>query len=246
LVLIPHASTERPPEIKREWLSKNQRQLLYSDSSETDRGSERIYDLKSVIGCEQLIFPYSQVYLNACRHPDVIEQICPVSIRGTVVYKTGREPSPDFRRKLVRKHVEPFFKRVGKFKGKLILNGHTTIAGHSSMEEELNYDIFVYDQGMIRGRKRIFAPNGLVERYATELRQRLPRLRIGVNPPLYVDVYDRFCYDFGWRRSGGGIPTIHQETDEGLYIKNNRMIPAKVRQLRNAFAESLRAVADTL
>ena len=85
---------------------------------------------------------------------------------------------------------------------------------------------------------RKFAPDDLVKIYVNELRKRLPGVAIGINS-AYMDVDEYICDRFGWRSSGSGIPIIHQETDENLYIKNNKLILKKLNQLRDIFAEAL-------
>lgn len=99
MVIIPHASRQRPPEIRREWLSKNQRYLLYSETSETDRYSQLLYHFDDIINCRELVFPYSQIYLNICRDPNKIDEICPLTIRGRDVYSDRRPMEMHFRKK---------------------------------------------------------------------------------------------------------------------------------------------------
>ncbi len=235
LIIIPHASRQRPKEIKKKWLSKNQRYLLYSETSETDRYSEQLYNIKK-FGFQQIFFPISQVYINICRDPKKIDEICPIGIRGKKVYNTNL--SKDFRKKLIRKYTFPFYKKIEKFKGKLILNGHTTISGHSSMEKDLPHQI-VISNIMKKGKStRKFAPDNIIKIYVDELRKRLPDVKIGINS-IYVEVYDYLCDRFGWKEKGRGIPLIHQETDENLYIENNKLNQKKLNRLKKIFAESL-------
>ncbi|MDP3989779.1 MAG: N-formylglutamate amidohydrolase [archaeon] len=236
LVIIPHSSRKRPIEIKKAWLSRNQRSLLYSGPSETDRCSQKLYDLREFLNNKQVLFPISQVYVNVCRHPDKLDDVCPLEIRGKQVY--NRDISEEFRKKLVKRYAFPFYKKIEHFKGNLILNGHTTITNHSSLNQQLKHQI-VISNIQIKGNKvRKFAPDKLIKIYVEELRNRLSGIKIGVNS-VYVNVYDHFCDKFGWKKNKGGIPIIHQETDESLYIKGNKLDVRKLNKIRKAIAESL-------
>jgi hypothetical protein len=233
LVIIPHSSRKRPKEIKKEWLSKNQRYLLYSETSETDRYSERLYNLK---GFKKILFPLSQIYINICRSPMEIKKICPLKINGKKIY--NKDISLENRKKLVKKYAFPFYKKIDNFKGKLILNGHTTISGHSSLKETLHHQIVISNIMKRKGKVIKFAPDEIIDIYVSELKKRLPNIKIGINS-VYVDVYDYICDKFGWKKEGKGIPSIHQETDESLYIKDNKLNKKKLKKLSSVFAKSL-------
>ncbi len=237
LVIIPHASTKRPRELKKEWLTKNQEYLLRSGDAETDRYSELLYDFRRIIGNQQLLFPFSQVYINVCRHPQKLGEICPYEICGKKIYK--KDISDQLREILVQKYATPFFDEIRNFKGSIILSGHTTISGHSSLEDiNLPHQIIISNIIEKGSRTRKFAPDKLIRIYVEELRKRLPDISIGVNS-VYVEVYDYICDRFGWQKGRKGTPIIHQETDESLYIIDNRLDLKKLKMLKTLFAEAL-------
>ena len=93
LVIIPHSSRKRPREIRKEWLSKNQRYLLYSETSETDRYSELLYNFGKIINNKQALFPISKVYLNVCRNPNDLDETFPLKIVNKEVYLDNEIPS---------------------------------------------------------------------------------------------------------------------------------------------------------
>ena len=236
LVIIPHSSRKRNREIKKEWLSNNQRFLLYSGSSETDRYSELLYDFRNLLDNQQILFPISQIYVNICRHPERLDEICPLEIRGKKIY--NQEISAELRKQLIKRYTVPFYKKIEQFKGNIILNGHTTTLDHLGLKRKLSHQIVISNiQKRGNGVKR-FAPDKLIEIYVKELRKRLPRIKIGINS-VYVDIYDHFCDRFGWKKNGEGIPIIHQETDESLYIKDNKLDRRELNKLRTAIAEAL-------
>lgn len=144
---------------------------------------------------------------------------------------------------MVLRYANSFYRQISSYSGKLALNGHTTIAGHSSLTGELSEHIILSDYFLIGKKKIVSAPVGLIECYADELKRRLPWLKIGLNTEVYINVYDHILYRFGYRR-GGGIPMIHQETDEALYIEGNRLKRWKLERLRRAFASALLATAE--
>ncbi|MFA5127613.1 MAG: N-formylglutamate amidohydrolase [Patescibacteria group bacterium] len=236
LVIIPHASRARPKEIKADWLSGHQERFLSSNEAETDRYSDKLYNFQQLIGSRQLLFPYSQIFLNVCRRPSKLNESCPLNIRGVDVYKI--KPSVIFRKELIKKYCYKYYDKISRFNGVIIFNGHTTIAGHSSLKEKLRHRIVISNITKVGEKTRKFAPDDLVKIYVNELRKHLPGVTIGINS-AYMDVDEYICDKFGWRNNGSGIPIIHQETDEGLYIKNNKLDRKKLNKLRDIFAEAL-------
>ena len=245
MVIIPHGSVGRPPEIKKSWLSENQNQLLFGVSSETDRGTGQLYDFRKILHNRQLVFPYSQVYINAVRNPKMLNDSIPTSIRGVSVYKKALDRK--FRKKLLVKYFLPFYKKIGVAEKTIIFNGHSTVAGHSGLgKEKFNDDIVLSNYMIDKGKRIYFAPNKYLDFYAKELKKRAPFLKIGKNS-VYSSVYDHICAKFGWdgkSARGKRVPVIHQETDEGLYIQNNKINLKKLKRLRKVFAESLLATME--
>jgi len=241
LVIIPHSGLKRPKEIKPSWLSKYNYQLIYSPKCETDRGTKELYDFRKILGNKQLVFPFSQIYINICRHPKKLDKVIPTFIRKNPVYKKGKEPSIKLRKKLLKKYYFPFYEKIKKARKSLILNGHSMVVGHESLgKEKLKEDIVISDWMKLDGHFIRFAPKKLADFYAKELRKRLPELKIGRNS-VYTSSYDYICYKFG---KNGKIPVIHQETEESLYMNGNKIDRKKLETLRKAFAESLKATIN--
>jgi len=239
LVIIPHSSTNLLPEIKKNYLSKEGREMIYSRNAETDWFSEKLYNFCNILGNEQIIFPYSQVFLNVCRNPKYFDSSVPTKIRGISVFKKNFIPTVNERKKFVEKYSLPFYQQISNFKGKLIFNGHTTIPNHSSLNSELKYDIALSSFFIRDGKKVVFAPEEILLLYANELKKRFPNLRIGIND-LYLDVYEYICDKFGWKGEGSsGIPIIHQETNEELYFKKGIFNEKELDKLRKGFADAL-------
>jgi hypothetical protein len=243
LVVIPHASVSFPREIPRSILVKDYKKFLIGEESETDRGTASIYNLKKTLDNNVLSFPVSQVFINVCRNPNNLDEACPLFIRDAPIYRKGMEPNIHLRRALVERYSLPFYKSIQNTKKGLILNGHSTIAGHSSLgNEKLQDDIVLSSFLIAEGEKIQFCPDYIIAKYKDELKKRLPDLKIGVNS-VYLDSYDQMCVMFGGNFNGMNsvrVPIIHQETDENLYInKNGKVIKENVEKLRKAFAESL-------
>lgn len=247
LVIIPHAGLSRPREISVEWLSEYNEQLIYSEDCETDRETDKLYDLRDILGNKQLIFPISQVYINVSRQPEKLDESVPLFIREIPVYQRGKEPSIELRNKILKKYYYPFYEKIKKTKKTLILNGHSMIAGHASLgEEKIEEDIVLSDWCNLNGRRIQFAPKKLVDFYADQLRKRLPNLKIGRNS-VYVSSYDYICAIFGTGNEKGNhdrVPVIHQETNENLYLRNNKIDYKKLNFLRKVFAEAISSTID--
>ncbi len=234
LVLIPHSSTKRPKEIKKNLLHPNHKKMLFGDSAETDRGTEKLYNLKQIINVNQIVFKIGQIYVNVLRHPNKLEESIPTHIRGKPIYKIGKEIDLKLRKKLIKKYHSDFYNHIKKLKPKLIFNGHSTITGHSSLKnEKLIWDIFLVKSTTEYLGKYKPLEEKITNFYIDELKKRLPNLKICVSN-LYVNNYDHI-FSITKRK----VPVITQETNENLYIKNNKINLKKVKILRKAFAESL-------
>ena len=192
LVIIPHSGTKIPSEIIISSISKKGFEMVGSPNAETDWFSDKLYDFRKILHNKQLVFPYSQVFLNVCRSPENINSAVPVSIRGNPVFEKNSIPTLEERKNLLKKYYLPFYEKIKSFKGKLIFNGHTTVSGHSSLNSGLNYDIALSSFFIQNGKKIIFAPEKVLMIYAKELKKRFPSLRIGIND-LYMDVYEYIC-----------------------------------------------------
>lgn len=242
LVVILHSCIARPPEIKDEWLAPGHGLLLEGAEAETDRGTDKLYDFRDIIENQQLIFPYSQIYINASRDPHNLDEAVPLNIREKAIYLPSKEPSLELRQELINKYYYPFYEQIRQTGKSLILNGHSTVAGHGSMGvEKLDWDIVLSDWLEYQGKVIRFAPPGYIDFYATEIQKRRPALRIG-KTSVYSSTYDGVCVSFGWdgeEPQDNRVPVIHQETDEGLYITSNQIDEQNLRNLRSLFAESL-------
>lgn len=244
LVVTLHSSTARPPELKNEWLSGHQSSLLEGDAAETDRFTSELYDWRAILGNQQIEFPYSQVYINASRHPQDLAEVVPLQIRDQSIYRPGFEPSRPLRQALIKNYYLPFYEAVKQTSKSLILNGHSTVVGHASLGTQvLKWDIVLSDSLEYRGQLIRFAPAGYIDYYAAEINQRLPHLRIGKNS-VYLSVYDHLCVTLGWdglSTQNHRVPVIHQETDESLYITDGQLDRSKLQSLRQVFAMSILA-----
>jgi len=242
LVVIPHSGIKRPKEIKKEWLSEYNYELIHTEDCETDRGTKELYNFRKILGNKQLTFPVRQIYINICRHPKKLNESVPLLIRNTPVYKKGKELSVELRKKLLEKYYFPFYKKITNAEKTIILNGHSMIAGHESLgAENLKEDIVISDWEKLNGKLIKFAPKELADFYASELRKRLPNLKIGRNS-VYTSYYDHICAIFGTdkkTKEDNRVPVIHQETLESLYMEGNKVNGRKLEILRKAFAESL-------
>jgi hypothetical protein len=241
LVLIPHASTKRPREIKKAWLSKHQNEFLFSEKAETDRFTEKLYDFKKIIGNKELKFPISQVYLNICRNPNNLDKSAPIMINEKPVYI--KNISQDFRKKLIKKYIFPFYKKIENTQKSLILEGHSTVSNHHSLgNSSLNYDIVISNTQIDKDlkNKEIFCPEYILKIYKEEIEKRMPELKVGINS-VYTDINDILASKFGSSKlkEGKKCALIHQETDENLYITNNKPDMFKISKLRKVFADSL-------
>ncbi len=241
LAVIPHSSVARPKEIKKSWLSEDEKIFLYSKTAETDRGTKELYDFTKILGNKQLVFPHSQIFINVCRKRQNLNESVPLDIRGERVYKKGKEPSLKIRKELIKKYYEPFINRIEKTKKSLILNGHSTIAGHGSLDnKKLGYHILLLNYFIVSGKKKVCAPLKIIKHYAIELKKRFPNLKIGLNKE-YNHGYETIGVEFGTDQicEGRKVPVILQETDESLYMKGDKINYQKLNRLRKAFASSL-------
>ncbi len=240
LVVIPHAGLRRPQEIPANWLSNNINELI---ETETDWNTELLYDLRQILANRQLIFPINQVFINACRHPRVLDDCVPLTINEDLIYR--RNPSIALRRELVKKYLLPFHKKISATRKSFILEGHSFIKGSldnkgKKIEDDITLSDFVNSYLDPKGGIRT-APEGYLDFYAEELRKRLPGLVIGKNS-VYTSVYDHILSMNSWdgkQEKGNRVPMIHQETDEGLYIRNKKPDMKAISKLRRAFADSL-------
>jgi len=242
LVIGPHSGTKRPSEIKKEWLSEYQNRFLYGNDCETDRYTEKLYDFRKILTNHQIVFPYSQIYINICRSINNLNDVFPLYINKLPVYKIIENINLKLKKKLLKKYYFLFYKQIGKIDKKLILNGHSTIAGHQSLgKEKLNADIVLsnylkYERKIIK-----FAPDEYLDFYENEIKKRMPFLKIEKNS-IYISTYDAICYKFGWdgiSKKTGRVPVIHQETNEKLYMDSNKINFKKLKILRNCLAKSL-------
>jgi hypothetical protein len=225
LVIIPHSSTRRPPEIKKDWLSPHQKQFLFGATAETDRFTDRLYDFRELLKNQQQIFRISQVYVNICRNPANLNEAVPLFIGDLPVYQKGKELNEVFQRRMLIDYYFPFYEELDFRRKRLIFIGHSTIAGHRSLNgQKLEHDIVLSD-----------CPGS--EKYAvfykSELKKRWPGLKIGRNS-IYQSVDDNVCSAFAL-----GTPMVHQETNEALYIVNSEVIEEKLEKLNRLFAQAL-------
>lgn len=240
LIVIPHAGLKRPKEIPARWLSRDIEKII---ETETDWYTDLLYDFREILSNNQLIFPINQVFINACRHPGILDSCVPLNVNGNKIYT--RNPSAVLRRKLVKRYLDPFYEKIQKTRKTFILDCHSFVKGSLDNEgKEIKNDIILTDivtsnldpKGGLKT-----APEGYLDFYRRELKKRLPELTIGKNS-FYNSVYDHILAMNSWdgiRMKGNRVPIIHQETNEKLYISNGKPDMKAIARLKRAFSDSV-------
>ena len=141
LIVIPHSSLKRPFEIKKNQLSVQVESLI---NQENDWGTDKLYDFRKILGNKQIVFHFNQVFINACRHPKILDDCVPLKIHGKEIYKKGFELSNLIRKKLIKKYLLTFYKKIRESKRTFILAGHSFVAGTlDPLGIKMDYDIIL-------------------------------------------------------------------------------------------------------
>ncbi len=242
LVVVGHSGLAVPVEIPLDSLSEHFTTLLGS----VDWYTDCLYDFRDLLDNRQLVFPYCSLILEANRHPGHIEESVPLrDVYGRAVYRRQRQPGQKLRRKLAVKYLQSFHSEIEKnimAGAELMLDGHSTVSARGMADHQvelMNYQHSAFDEQAIT-----FCPQELVEEYAAELRKNLPEILVTVNASTYHQVYGHICSAHSvnsLRREGNRVPAIIQETNERLYLNQDRSPDVQaLNRLRRAFAVSLR------
>jgi hypothetical protein len=250
LVCIPHSGIACPPEISISTLSEHQQALAENN---VDWYTNHLYNFEDFLGNSQVIFPYSQVYINANRHPDTLDESVPLILDGLQVYKTGLEPSVE-QRQLMLKHHLNFHHAIAGYEKIFILDGHSTVTGHQDAAGiEAVDDIIISDWQKSKldppdGIRT--APTGYLETYGEELERRLSGFNIRITQnTTYSATYGHVMATHGWDgkfENKHRAPLLLQETNEALYIKNGIPDVKAIEELRRIFSEAIKAMLEKM
>lgn len=243
LVVIPHSGIVIPAEIPLESLSERFPEMVRN----VDWYTNWLYDFRDFLDNRQIVFPYCSLILEANRHPGILDDSVPLKdIRAEGVYKTQMEPDEELRKTLSRKYLTAFHASISdaiESGAEFLLDGHSTVTARGVADNQI--DLMNFQHSHLDPKPRHFSPDVYIETYATELRKRLPEVRVTVNSSEYYTVYGHVCTEHSVNalgRIGRQAPAIIQETNERLYKNPDRTPNVKaINRLRRAFAESILA-----
>jgi hypothetical protein len=243
LVAIPHSGIVIPSEIPLESLSERFPALVQN----VDWYTNWLYDFRDLLENRHVVFPYCSLILEANRHPDILEDSVPLKdVRGESVYKTQREPDDELRKVLAKKYLTTFHKTIEdciESGVEFLLDGHSTVTARGVTDNQI--DLMNFQHSYLDEKPRYYSPNVYVEAYATELRRRLPEVKVTVNSSEYYTVYGHVCAGHSVNamgRVGRRVPAIIQETNERLYKNQDRTPNVEaINRFRRVFAESIHA-----
>ncbi|HAS27624.1 MAG TPA: hypothetical protein DCR59_00210 [Dehalococcoidia bacterium] len=249
LVVIPHSGIFIPREISVNNLSEN----FTEYTGDIDWYTHWLYDFRDILGNSQVIFPYCSLILESNREPYKLDDSIPLKNRlGKDLYKKGKAPDITLRRSLAEKYLLSFHDAISNSiennNISFMLDGHSTITSHGvgdNQIELMNYQVSVVDQS-----ETVFCPDIFIETYAEELAIRLPEVKITINESKFDYVYGHVCGKHSTnslKRQENRVPAILQETNQNLYMKNDKTPDIKsIETLRRAFAESLASMINTV
>ena len=243
LVVIPHSGIVVPGEIPLESLSEQFPALVQN----VDWYTNWLYDFRDLIENRHIVFPFCSLILEANRHPDIFEDSVPLKdVRGESVYLMQREPDDELRKVLSKKYLTTFHKAIEdciESGVEFLLDGHSTVTARGVADNQI--DLMNFQHSYLDEKPQYYSPNIYVESYATELRKRLPEVKVTVNSSEYYTVYGHVCAEHSVNaigRVGNKVPAIIQETNERLYKNPDRTPNVEaINRLRRAFAESIHA-----
>ncbi len=241
LVVIPHSGIVIPEDIPLDSLSDDFPGMIRS----VDWYTNWLYDFRDLLDNKQIVFPYCSLILESNRHPDVLEDCVPLKdVRGTPVYRPGREPGEELRKFMSGKYLYPFHQSIGEEISRdkeFLFDGHSTVSARGMTDNQI--DLMNYQVTALEGKPRHFCPDSIVETYAEALQRRLPEVRVTVNASEYDTTYGHICAEHSvnsLKREGNRVPALLQETNEKLYRNADRTPNIEaLNRLRRAFAESL-------
>jgi N-formylglutamate amidohydrolase len=240
LVVIPHSGILIPEEIPTASLSPDFPRLMRN----IDWYTNWLYDFRDILSNAHLSFPYCSLVLEANRHPARLEEAVPLKdVLGEPIYRQGKEPSQELRRRLSRKYLQAFHQSLRReiARGRVfMLDGHSTVTAKGVVDNQIELMNFQLSKD---GERQYFCPDAFIESYAEELSKRLPDIKVTVNESKYMNVYGHICGAHsvnGPTRVGNRAPAILQETHQRLYTNEDRTPNVEaLERLRRAFAESL-------
>jgi hypothetical protein len=242
MVVIPHSGVVIPKEIPLDCLSED----FFSLVQNVDWYTNWLYDFRDFLGNRHLVFPYCSLVLEANRHPEILDDSVPLKdVRGRAVYAAGCEPAMKLRAALSSTYLKAFHDTIEDniVQGAIFLfDGHSTVTARGVADNQIDLMNFQYsrlDEGPL-----YYSPEIYVETYASELRKRLPEVKVTVNSSEYYTIYGHVCAAHSVNEMGpvgSKAPALIQETNERLY-KNPDRTPnlMAINRLRRAFAESIR------
>ncbi|MBN2062877.1 MAG: N-formylglutamate amidohydrolase [Deltaproteobacteria bacterium] len=241
LVVIPHSGIVIPSEIPMESLSEDFPILAQN----VDWYTNWLYDFRDMLGNRHLVFPYCSIVLEGNRRPDIIDDSVPVQdVKGRPVYRKGHEPPMTVRRQLSDRYLKEFHRNIENAimdGAEFMLDGHSTVTAQGVGDNQI--DLMNFQHSPLDLAPLHYCPDVYVETYASELRKRLPEVKVTVNASEYYKVYGHVCAAHSvneLKRVGARVPAFIQETNECLY-KNTDKTPDihAINRLRRAFAESI-------
>ena len=243
LVVIPHSGIVIPGEIPLESLSARFPALVQN----VDWYTNWLYDFRDLLENRHMVFPYCSLIVEANRHPDILVDSVPLKdVRGESVYKNQREPDIEQRKALSMKYLKTFHRRIEdciESGAEFLLDGHSTVTARGVTDNQI--DLMNFQHSYLDENPRYYSPEVYVESYATELRKRLPEVKVTVNSSEYYTVYGHVCAEHSVNamgRVGNKVPAIIQETNERLYKNPDRTPNVEaINRLRRVFAESIHA-----
>jgi len=243
LVVIPHSSIVIPGEIPLESLSER----FPAQIQNVDWYTNWLYDFRDLLNNRHVVFPYCSLIVEANRHPDILEDSVPLKdVRGESVYKARREPDHELRKALAEKYLTTFHTFIEdciESGAEFLLDGHSTVTARGVIDNQI--DLMNFQHSYLDEKPRHYSPDVYVEAYATELRRRLPEVKVTVNSSEYYTVYGHVCAEHSVNsmdRVGTRVPAIIQETNERLYKNPDRTPNVEaINRLRRVFAESIYA-----
>lgn len=244
LAVVPHAGLLLPEEIGPDGLADDWAELARNIDWHTDR----LYDFRDLLGDGPLIFPYCSLILEANRNPQDLDSAVPLKdVWGRPLYRAGKEPHPDLRRRMSARYLEPFHASIGEAieaGADFFLEGHSTVTARGMDDRQI--DLMNVQLGSSEGESTRFCPDALIQAYAGELEKRLPEARITINASDYLSVYGHICAAHAIDapgRVGRKAPAVLQETNQNLYLRPDGTLDIiRLNRLRRAFAESLLSV----
>lgn len=243
LVVIPHSGIVVPAEIPLDSLSDGFRRQV----ANVDWFTNWLYDFRDILDNRHMVFPYCSLILEANRHPDHPDSSVPLKdVNGEPVYHPGREPSAEMRQLLSVKYLNTFHRSIERSiitGAEFLLDGHSTVPAHGVAPNQI--DLMNYQESPLDEGRRVFSPEVYIETYASELRKRLPHVKVTINESDYHHVYGHVCGAHSvnaMHRQGKQVPAILQETCEPLYRNPDRSINVEaVNRLRRTFAGAIHA-----